>query len=663
MAEVAKIDLELNGSGAATTLGELKDNVEKLNTALEQAQIGSAEYKKLNQELITTNKSVKNLELGFEALDSENVASEIGSVAGAIGDVATGLVLVSGGNKSLEEMAANIEMALGVSMALKGGIEGLQSARKLWNDAMARGNKLQKIAIGLQNALNKASKANLFLVFASAIAAVAAAIMVWGRNASVTEATQEKLNEASLAGAEAAGKEEAKIKSLTTALLGAAKGTEARVNALEALNEVIPDSIGFITEETIATGEAITVIQEYIKVVKQRAELTALENLLAEQIGERVKLQAQLQGEGNAMTEQAIALSKEAENQLLQQIDALNKNISTVEGTNTQMVKGQAVRKESTRLVKENTEAVVENTDARDEAEAAAELAAQKEADRLLRIAEQEEALAIRKQNAQDQIDQINRDKGANEFELRLNRLTEEHEAEMSLLAEFIPEENELRLELQALYEEQVLDLETEASDAKVALAEQEEAEKAAIRQQAIDGTIAGATSLIASIESINNTAHKNDIARIKQKQANGEKLTASETKRLKKQEAIEKAFALTKIAIDTATAVAGAISSGANQPYPLNLVAIVTGVAAVLAGVASAYKALGGGSAPAGVNAPSIEQASENTENQANGAPVLDEFETGSSLLNAPQQVVVVEDINNGQNSVAAIEASATFG
>lgn len=665
MAEQAKIDLLIEGGAAAKTLGELRDNARAVEEALEGAEIGSESYNKLNQQLIKTNKQVKNLELGFEALDAEQVASEVGSVAGAIGDVATGLVLVSGGNKTLEEMAQRIETALGVSMALKGSIEGLQSARKLYNDSLVRGNKLTTAAIALQNTFNKLSAGAQagVLLLVTAVVALAAAVGRWANQSSVAEQTQEKLNEATLAGVEAAGKEEAKLKVLTTALLSAAKGTQARTDALKALNDVIPDSIGYITEETIATGEAIDVIQEYIKVVKQRAELTALENLLAEQIGERVKLQAQLQGEGNELTDQAIALSKEAENQILQQINALQKNISAVEGTNEVMTRGQDIQKEDTRLKKENTKVVKENTDAKDEAEKAAELAAQKEADRLLRIAEQEEALAIRRQNAQDRIDQINREKGATEFELKIQRLTEEHEAEMSLLAEFIPEENELRLELQAQYEERLLDIEKEASDARIAQTEEEEAKKVAARESAVNQSIAATQSLVSIAESLNTIFHKKELDRIRQKQKAGEQLTKAEEKRLKKEEAIQKAFAIAKLAIDTATAISGIIAaSTAGDPYTY-AARVAAGIASILAGMATAYDALSGGTTPASASIPSNTIEETDSQNQTT-APVIDEFETGTSLLNDPQKVFVVEsDITNTQNNVASIEESFTYG
>ena len=136
MAQEARINIDINAGDAPKTLGELEERSEKLAQALRDAELGSDEYRKLNQELVQTNKQVKNLELGFEALDNEQVASEIGSVAGAIGDVTEAVILLGGENEELEEMARNIEMALGVSMAFKGAIEGFSSAFKLFNNVL-----------------------------------------------------------------------------------------------------------------------------------------------------------------------------------------------------------------------------------------------------------------------------------------------------------------------------------------------------------------------------------------------------------------------------------------------------------------------------------------------------------------------------------------------
>jgi len=125
------------------------------------------------------------------------------------------------------------------------------------------------------------------------------------------------------------------------------------------------------------------------------------------------------------------------------------------------------------------------------------------------------------------------------------------------------------------------------------------------------------------------------------------------------------KTLAVAQIAIDTAVAITGAIAQAQSIPYPGNLVAIATGVAAVVAGIASAVTTLntanipGGGSAtmpsaPPAVTAPSFAGVTTNTTELGN---------TEAAEL-APIQAFVVEtQLTGSQNEVNQIEGQAEFG
>lgn len=62
-----------------------------------------------------------------------------------------------------------------------------------------------------------------------------------------------------------------------------------------------------------------------------------------------------------------------------------------------------------------------------------------------------------------------------------------------------------------------------------------------------------------------------------------------------------QKGFALTSIALNSAIGVSGAVAAGAGKPWPENLVAILSGIAAVLSGIAQARELLGGAAAGGG--------------------------------------------------------------
>ena len=124
MAEKVVLDIEIGTSGSQRTLGQLEEQAELLNEELRKVPLGTKAFKDLQKQLIGVNKEIKNTELSMEALDNEQVASELGSVAGAVGDMTAAFVLLGGSGGALEETAQNIEKALGISMAFKGAIEG-----------------------------------------------------------------------------------------------------------------------------------------------------------------------------------------------------------------------------------------------------------------------------------------------------------------------------------------------------------------------------------------------------------------------------------------------------------------------------------------------------------------------------------------------------------
>jgi len=140
--------------------------------------------------------------------------------------------------------------------------------------------------------------------------------------------------------------------------------------------------------------------------------------------------------------------------------------------------------------------------------------------------------------------------------------------------------------------------------------------------------------------------------------------LIAASGNQSKEAVALQKTLAVAQIAIDTAKAITGAIAQAQSVPYPANLVAIATGVAAVVAGIASAVQTLntanvGGGSAPAPAapqvaTAPAIQQATAGTT----------ELGGAEQAQLAPIQAYVVEtEVTGNQNNVNQIESQANFG
>lgn len=92
MAEKIVLDVAIETGGSQRTLGQLEKEAELLNEELRKVPLGTKAFKDLQTQLVGVNKQIKNTELSMEALDNEQVASELGSVAGAVGDVTAAFV-------------------------------------------------------------------------------------------------------------------------------------------------------------------------------------------------------------------------------------------------------------------------------------------------------------------------------------------------------------------------------------------------------------------------------------------------------------------------------------------------------------------------------------------------------------------------------------------
>lgn len=192
--------------------------------------------------------------------------------------------------------------------------------------------------------------------------------------------------------------------------------------------------------------------------------------------------------------------------------------------------------------------------------------------------------------------------------------------------------------------------------------AEELEAQKQE-RQEQADQLVASAQEVISIISDIQSIANSAELKRIKEKQKAGEKLSKAEIKRLVNDEKQKRALAVAEIAIQTAVGIAKAVSAGAGLLFPANIPAIISGVAAVMSGVASATKIL---SAPLPTfDSPSAGGGGGGLDNGGvENAPSINPNQSGSTLLNQePTQVFVVEsDITNTQSDVNVIVEEATI-
>ena len=123
------------------------------------------------------------------------------------------------------------------------------------------------------------------------------------------------------------------------------------------------------------------------------------------------------------------------------------------------------------------------------------------------------------------------------------------------------------------------------------------------------------------------------------------------------------KATAITQILINTAQGISGAIKAGAGLVFPANLGAIATGVASVLAGIASAKGILA--KVPGGDDGgtESVNISSAPTGGISGMIPNLENISpTGNGDMQPVQAFVVENDISNAQALQEELDIQATL-
>ena len=634
MAEKVQIDFTVDGAPAAKTLGELETKAEQLNEALRGAEIGSTEYKKLNQQLVETNREVKNLELGFEALDNEQVASEIGSVAGAVGDVTAAMVLLGGENETLEEMAKNIETALGVSMAFKGAIEGFSSAFKLFNNVL------------------KASPIFLLVAIIAAIGTgIAAVITYWDEFVDALRDARDFIFGLFNGIIEFfTGTEDA----IQTASMAEKKAHEQRVAQQKEITKLHKERLSQIKAERDAENEAFNDRQEIfdLDIARMEAEGKNSDAL------KRAKIEDQLEHEKfvlDSINKQIESWTKYYEDLFVMSGKSREDFIKQMKGQGIDL---EALQAEALELVeKQNRKIYQAETELIDFQRQIREKNSKEEVEKVQETLQEVEDLRS---------DFLNRLEAAeNEFlDGQLDKFQREENAVRDKYFNLIEEAKlygEDTVILEMALAEQLNDIKRRQAEEEAEIERKKQEEIDAAREKSVELAKQGAQDLLNAGQQLAQLQSQRELKRLQEKTKRGEELTKSEIKRLQRQDKINKAFALAQIAADTARGISGAIAAGAGIPFPANLGAIASGIAAVISGAAQASQVLG-----ESVEIPTVDTdtgASADTSG-AEETPDLNEIQFGSTLLNQPQQGYVVEsDITATQGNVAAIEQAATFG
>ncbi len=190
------------------------------------------------------------------------------------------------------------------------------------------------------------------------------------------------------------------------------------------------------------------------------------------------------------------------------------------------------------------------------------------------------------------------------------------------------------------------------ANQKELELARKKAAEKKAIEEKEAADALAILNAKIEADKALRIGAAKNILSSVAQLAGEGTKAA--------------KAAALAGILIDTAKGVSGAIAAGAGLPFPLNLGAIATGVASVLAGIVQAKAIFAKVPGPGDVSTPNVQTDSQGAGGIGPLTPNVENIqgvELGGGDNGGQVQAYVVEnDISNAQALQEELDLQATL-
>ena len=686
------LEIFIEADKAQMSLGDLEAGFDSMKERLKEVGRGSEEFKTLSTAMANTSKEIKNIELGFEGLDREQVASELGSVAGAVGDVTASLVLMGGESETMEQIGASIEKAMAISMGFKGAIEGLSSANKLYNNLLKQGKvaliaktvveKAAAAGTWLLNAANKAlnitMKANPIGLIVTAITAVVGAIIyfkdeIWSLIKTALkpfqfaiDAVVDALQWLGIMESDSAiATRKAEEEKARAALESAEKRTEATEKLIEAHNkmtESIVADMDFEIRKRKANGEDTAEIEaEKLRVLiesakkeqeLQKQKLKDLDNEFKARVKAGKVGPASVSKLLKAKVETSKAIQEANKEQIASEQDL---EIATIEAQNKiddNAKKLSDKRKAQREKDKAAAEKAAADQKKIDEKAAADAIQLEKDKNQLL---EDLEAKAIEDKNvralaeleiAQERERQQLIEKYGEDTELML-ALEEEQMLQMNTLIEGIEQESrDKKAEIRQLE----LDAQKEA-DAKEL---EDEKQKAADKQKIREQSLAASIQVIESISSLNEMALQNDLKNAGNNEALKEKLRKASFEREKKlniaMALVNGAQAQMSILAQTPKAdfgIATAIAMAA---------AAVTTIAQIAAIKATSYQ--GGG----GPVASESQNVSAGGAGAAGGGAAISPVSNTSTILGNQQVYVTETDITETQNNVSVIEESATF-
>lgn len=341
-------DLNKEAENSVKTIQALQDKLDDLENSIKDVDVGSDAFREMASEISNTESELKNLELSMEGLDIEQRASEFGSFAAGIADVATGALALTGAmgltNESSEEMVETLVSGMAIAQSFRGGLEGIVSAQKLLRSSTIASTVATKAGTVATRIFNAVVNANPIALLVTALIAAVSAFALFS------------------SGSKDAAKDTENLKDVNERLNNALK----RQNELiKRQNELTNRKFELSTNKNILATERqlIKLKQEYLELSEvEIKDLDALEKKQIE-IGEAEKklVIQQAAFKKEQLKKQIEELGKEiTDNKTVEEIKEFNKRLFGSEELTAAQIEQLEFNKENNKLILQEQENLAE---------------------------------------------------------------------------------------------------------------------------------------------------------------------------------------------------------------------------------------------------------------------------------------------------------------
>lgn len=290
MAKVIEIEVEVGTKKSLKSLNDLEQAQEQLLAKLKQTDLGTAEYARLQKQLKTVGSEIKDLELGFEALDKEQRAAALvdtfNGLAGAVTAVTGVFTLLGAESEELGEIEKRILGLIAVTSGLRDVSDGLVAAQKRFGPVFAEGTAAVKAFFAAGTTGAKAFKVALASIGIGAIIiGITALIENYDELAAAisgVDEEQEALNQQYVEGEKNAVAQKVAIQGLVTQLNNNNLTERERLSIYNKLATSIPGLTKLQKLDTKAIEDATQAANTYIKVLQAKADAEVANQILIE---------------------------------------------------------------------------------------------------------------------------------------------------------------------------------------------------------------------------------------------------------------------------------------------------------------------------------------------------------------------------------------------